>query len=157
MGKRIVRVVVAAALVVGVLAVPQQAAVAGAQGSLRAADPTLVRDGDTWVSLSTNESPSAPFAQACNPADPVWSKGFAYVPYQVGPAPDQLGDCSGGDALPGGPGPWADRPPQVGMWLWAPSMARIGNAWWLFYTARKKASGQQCIGVAAGDRATGPN
>ena len=156
-----VKHVLCAAILVAVAAVsgpfPAAPAEASPQGSLRAADPTLVRDGDTWVSLSTNESLSAPFAAACNPTDPVWNKGFAFIPYRVGPAPDQLGDCWGGDALPGGPGPWADRPPKVGMWLWAPTMARIGNAWWLFYVARKANSGQQCIGVAAGDRATGPN
>jgi hypothetical protein len=135
----------------------ERVALAAPQGSLRAADPTLVRDGDTWVSLSTNESLSGAYAAACDPADPVWTKGFAYLPYRLGPAPDRLGDCWAGDVLPGGPGPWAGRPPQVGMWLWAPSMARIGGAWWLFYVARKAGTGQQCIGVAAGDRSTGPN
>ncbi|HCT81242.1 MAG TPA: hypothetical protein DGG94_02650 [Micromonosporaceae bacterium] len=145
------------ALLGSMLVAPQQPAMAGPQGSLRAADPTLVRDGDTWVSLSTNESLAAPYAKACDPADPVWAKGFAYLPYRTGPTPDQLGDCYGGDVMPNGPGPWAGRPPQVGMWLWAPSMAKIGNAWWLFYVARKAGSGQQCIGVAAGDRSTGPN
>jgi hypothetical protein len=157
MTRRRAWLIVAALLGSVLVAAPPPAAVAGPQGSLRSADPTLVRDGDTWVSLSANESLSAPFAVACNPADPVWTKGFAYLPYRTGPAPDRLGACWEGDALPGGPGPWADRPPQVGMWLWAPSMARIGNAWWLFYVARKANSGQQCIGVAAGDRPTGPN
>jgi hypothetical protein len=152
----LVLLAVLVAVVVAVVVVPRPAQ-AVPQGSLRAADPTLVRDGDRWVSLSTNESLSAPFAVACNPADPVWAKGFAYLPYRVGPTPGQLGDCWGGDVMPGGPGPWADRPPRVGMWLWAPTMARIGNAWWLFYVARKANTGQQCIGVAAGDRATGPN
>jgi hypothetical protein len=146
------------ALVAAVLAgVPPTPATAGALGSLRAADPHLVRDGGQWVSLSTNESLSAPDARPCDPNDPVWQKGFAYLPYRVGPDPGHLADCWGGDALPGGPGPWADRPPAVGMWLWAPTEARIGDAWWLFYVARKAGTGQQCIGVAAGDRATGPN
>jgi arabinan endo-1,5-alpha-L-arabinosidase len=154
--KRTTWIAVTVVLAAVALVVPEVAQ-ARPQGSLRAADPTLVRDGNTWVSLSTNESLSAPFAKACDPADPVWGKGFAYVPYRTGPAPDQLGDCWMGDALPGGPGPWADRPPNVGMWLWAPTMARIGNAWWLFYVARKAGTGQQCIGVAAGDRSTGPN
>jgi hypothetical protein len=148
---------VVAVLLAGAGVVAPQPAAAGPQGSLRAADPTLVRDGDTWVSLATNESLSAPFAQACNPSDPVWTKGFAYVPYRTGPAPDRLGDCYAGDALPGGPGPWADRPPDVGMLQWAPSIARIDNVWWLFYAARNADTGQQCIGVAAGDRSTGPN
>lgn len=109
------------------------------------------------MSLSTNESLSDSYAKACDPEDPVWDKGFAYVPYRTGPAPHQLGDCYGGDVMPGGPGPWAGRPPQVGMWLWAPSMAQIDGVWWLFYTARKANTGQQCIGVAAGDSPTGPN
>ncbi|HZM79751.1 MAG TPA: family 43 glycosylhydrolase [Candidatus Limnocylindrales bacterium] len=155
--RRILVLALTASLLTSMLTAPQPVAAGAAQGSLRAADPTLVQDGDTWVSLSTNESLSVPFANVCDPADPVWSKGFAYLPYRTGPAPDRLGDCYGGDVMPGGPGPWADRPPTVGMWLWAPSMAHIGNAWWLFYVARKKNSGQQCIGVAAGDRSTGPS
>lgn len=153
---RICRFLVALLVCGGLLVAPAATtpAVAGPQGSLRAADPTLVRDGDTWVSLSTNESLSAPFAVACNPSDPVWSKGFAFVPYRTGPAPDRLGDCWGGDVLPNGPGPWADRSAFL---LWAPSIARINGAWWLFYAARRAGTGQQCVGVAAGDRATGPN
>jgi|GEM_PF-1568311 len=156
-GMRWKHLILVCALLAGGLAVPAPASAAGPQGSLRAADPTLVRNGSTWVSLSTNESLGTPYAVACNPADPVWAKGFAFLPYRTGPAPDQLGSCWGGDALPGGPGPWAGRPPQVGMWLWAPSLARINGVWWLFYVARKAGTGQQCIGVAAGDRPTGPN
>jgi hypothetical protein len=95
-------VVLVGGLLVGAAVSP---AAAGPQGSLRFADPTLVRDGGTWVSLSTNESLSSPLAVACNPGDPVWAKGFAYIPYRTGPSPDQLGDCYAGDALPGGPGP----------------------------------------------------
>jgi arabinan endo-1,5-alpha-L-arabinosidase len=124
-------------------------------GSLRSADPTLVRDGTRWVALSTNESLGAPYAKACDPNDPVWDKGFAYVPVRIGSAPDQLADCWAGDALPSGPGPWATRP-----WVnlqWAPSLAQINGVWWLFYATQRAGSGQQCIGVAAGDRATGPN
>jgi len=146
-------VVLVGGLVVGSAAAP---AAAGPQGSLRAADPTLVRDGGTWVSLSTNERLSSPLAVACDPADPVWDKGFAYVPYRTGPAPDQLGDCYAGDALPGGPGPWAGRPPATGMLQWAPSIARINDAWFLFYAAQRAGTGQQCIGVAASNRPTGP-
>lgn len=141
----------------GLSAVVASGAAAGPQGALRTADPALVRDGDKWVSLSTNESATAAFAKPCDPADPVWAKGFAYIPYRTGGSPDQLGDCWAGDALPNGPGPWADQSAAARVWQWAPSMARIGSAWWLFYTARKVGTGQQCIGVAAGDRSTGPN
>ena len=148
----------AVVLMVGTLAgaVPAAPAAAGPQGSLRAADPTLVRDGGTWISLSTNESLSSQLAVACDPSDPVWAKGFAYIPYRTGPSPDQLGDCYAGDALPDGPGPWAGRPPATGMLQWAPSIAHINSAWFLFYAARRSGTGQQCIGVAAGDRPTGP-
>jgi arabinan endo-1,5-alpha-L-arabinosidase len=148
-----VMVLVGGLLVGAVAAAP---AAAGPQGSLRAADPTLVRDGDTWMSLSTNERLSSQFAVACDADDPVWDRGFAYIPYRTGPAPDQLGDCYAGDALPGGPGPWAGRPPATGMLQWAPTIARINTAWFLFYAARRAGTGQQCIGVAASDRPTGP-
>lgn len=150
-------------LVLGLVAmavtqVPATAAdvdVAAPQGSLRAADPTMARDGDRWVSLSTNERLGPPEAVACDPSDPVWQKGFAYFPYRVGPAPDQLADCWAGDALPDGPGPWADK---VSGPNWAPSLAKIGDTWWLFYVARKSGSdpGQQCIGAAASNTPTGP-
>lgn len=152
---RVVRIVLVALLIgAGLGVLGHQPAAARSQGELRAADPALVRDGDRWVSLSTGESLSAPNAQACDPSDPVWAKGFAYLPYRVGASAEQLSDCWDGDALPGGPGPWAT--PAVGT-QWAPSMAKIGTAWWLFYTAQKADTGQQCIGVAVGDQASGPN
>jgi arabinan endo-1,5-alpha-L-arabinosidase len=135
------------------LAVP--AAHAQDLGTLRAADPALVRDGSQWISMTTNERVGVPNAVPCDPEDPVWDKGFAYVPYRVGPSPDRLANCWAGDLMPNGPGPWATSP-----WVnlqWAPSMARIGNVWWLFYTSQRRGTGQQCIGVAASNSATGGN
>jgi hypothetical protein len=104
--------------------------------------------------LSTNLGLAEEQVFLCDPTDPVWDKGFAYFPYRVGPAPDQLADCYEGDMLPGGPGPWAEH---VNGNNWAPTLAEIGDVWWLFYTARKAGSGQQCIGVAASNSPTGPN
>ena len=55
-----------------------------------------------------------------------------------------------GDALPS-LGPWA-----TAGFTWAPSVARIGTNWVLYYTALFGASGVQCIGVATASKPEGP-
>lgn len=126
---------------------------AGAQGGLRAADAVLVRDADRWVSLVSGESLGLPGATACAPGDPVWTKGFAHIPYRIGATPDQLGGCWSGDAMPDGPAPWADRAAES---VRSPSAALAGGVWWMAYTARKSGSTQTCIGYGASNRPTGP-
>jgi hypothetical protein len=39
---------------------------------------------------------------------------------------------------------------------WAPGVARIGATWLLYFTARHRASGRQCIGVATSSQPQGP-
>jgi Glycosyl hydrolases family 43/Domain of unknown function (DUF4185) len=150
-----VGLVVGAGLVLSMTGPAEPEAEAEPQGDLRAADPTLVRDGDRWLSLSTNEALGPANARPCDPNDPVWADGKAYVPYRVGPAPDELGDCWAGDALPDGPGPWANHDPGVFM-QWAPSIANIDGVWYLFYASQLAGTGQQCIGAAASNSPTGP-
>ena len=55
-----------------------------------------------------------------------------------------------GEGLPGGTNGWAD----LFAFTWAPSVTRHGNNFLMYYAARDRASGQQCVGVATST--TGP-
>jgi arabinan endo-1,5-alpha-L-arabinosidase len=72
-------------------------------------------------------------------------QGIVYVPYTTG------GECIEGDALPSGPGSWADP----GSDIWAPSIMRTNAGFVLLYAAAKP-SGQRCIGRAFSTSITGP-
>ncbi|MBO3750069.1 hypothetical protein J5X84_28645 [Streptosporangiaceae bacterium NEAU-GS5] len=150
----VLRGVIIAGLVVSGLAVlPSERALGGAQAGLRSSDAALVRDDQRWVSLSGGESLSDQGTKACKPGDAVWQKGFAHVPYRIGPTPDQLADCWTGDAMPGGPGAWADAAAgSVG----SPAIARVGSTWRLYYAARVAGSQQRCVGMATSGASTGP-
>lgn len=54
------------------------------------------------------------------------------------------------DALPRLPA-WAKRG-----WTWAPEVLAVAGGFRLYFTARHRATGQQCVGVASAARATGP-
>lgn len=41
-------------------------------------------------------------------------------------------------------------------WTWAPEVLRRGDRWLLYFTARERASGRQCTGVAVADDPLGP-
>jgi len=58
----------------------------------------------------------------------------------------------GRDVLPGLPR-WVNisRPD-----VWAPEVLRIGDEYLMYYTARDRASGRQCLGLAVSDSPTGP-
>ncbi|MQY14200.1 hypothetical protein SRB5_43620 [Streptomyces sp. RB5] len=80
--------------------------------------------------------------------------GKLYVPMLIhgsGNSPG-MADCASGDALPGGPGAWA----EPGGAIWAPGVARFGDRYFMFYTASRKDSGQKCIGRAIASGARGP-
>ncbi len=97
-----------------------------------AADPTVVRAGDTYYSFTTNVALfggiNVPLARSTDLA--TWTLIA--------------------DALPR-LGAWA-----VGGFTWAPAVAQIQGRWVLYYTARDGASGRQCIGVATAADVTGP-
>ncbi len=80
--------------------------------------------------------------------------GRLYVPVLVHGSGSSVGmaDCASHDALPSGPGAWA----EPGGAVWAPGVARFGNRFFMFYTASRKGSGQKCIGRAISDSARGP-
>jgi len=55
-----------------------------------------------------------------------------------------------GEGLPGGTNGWAD----LFAFTWAPSVTQHGNNFLMYYAARDRASGRQCVGVATST--TGP-
>jgi beta-xylosidase len=57
-----------------------------------------------------------------------------------------------GDALPVPP-PWAEPDWRS---IWAPALDHAGDEWVLWFTARDRHSGRQCIGYAVASRSTGP-
>lgn len=80
--------------------------------------------------------------------------GKLFVPYLVHGSGNSVGmsDCAAGDALPSGPGAWA----EPGGAIWAPGVVRYGGRYIMFYTASRKGSGQKCIGRATSSTARGP-
>jgi arabinan endo-1,5-alpha-L-arabinosidase len=80
--------------------------------------------------------------------------GRLYVPVLVHGSGSSVGmaNCASYDALPSGPGAWA----EPGGAIWAPGVARLGDRFFMFYTASRKGSGQKCIGRAVATSARGP-
>jgi beta-xylosidase len=92
-------------------------------------DPFILDDGGRYVLYSTQV-------------------GFHNVP--VATSPDLQHWSSPSDALP--------RLPSWAEWghTWAPAVTRLGGRYLLYFTARHRHSGRQCIGVAVGATAVGP-
>ncbi|WP_407560500.1 family 43 glycosylhydrolase [Streptomyces sp. 184] len=112
------------------------------------ADPDTVRAKDgRYVTYGTTVP--AGRGKRCGGAT-----GRLYVPVLVHGSGNTVGmtDCASGDALPGGPGAWA----EPGGAIWAPGVARYGDRYFMFYTASRKGSGQKCIGRAVATSARGP-
>lgn len=82
------------------------------------------------------------------------ASGRLFVPYLVHGSGNsvRIADCASGDAMPDGPGGWA----QPGGAIWAPGVARFGDQYIMFYTATKRGTGQKCIGRATSRGARGP-
>jgi hypothetical protein len=116
--------------------------------SFQLADPDTVRAKDgSYVTYGTTVP--AGRGKRCDGAT-----GRLYVPVLVHGSGNTVGmtDCASGDALPGGPGAWA----EPGGAIWAPGVARFGDRYFMFYTASRKGSGQKCIGRAVAASARGP-
>jgi hypothetical protein len=93
-----------------------------------APDPfAIVVDGQTWVFATNGGGRNVPAA--------TWS-------------PD--GEVVVHDALPILPG-WADRG-----WTWAPAIAPTAGGWTMWFTARHRASGRQCVGAGRATSIGGP-
>jgi hypothetical protein len=93
------------------------------------ADPFVLVDGDRSVAVATNGPGGTVQALTARGGD---------------------GWTVAGDALAGLP-MWAE-PGRT----WAPAVSRVGPAYVLYYSARERSSGRQCISVATADRAEGP-
>ncbi len=95
-----------------------------------AADPRIVRAGQRLYLFTTNS-------------------GLANVPVRSAPSLE---------------GPWsapADALARLPRWAafgrtWRPEPHRFGNTWVLYFTARSRATGYQCIGVATAHDVAGP-
>lgn len=92
-------------------------------------DPFILRSGATYHAYATNGS-------------------GGNVPHAV--SKDLVNWTAAGDALPKLPA-WV----KPGL-TWAPEVARLGNKYLMYYTARDIKSDRQCIGVAVGVQAAGP-
>lgn len=115
--------------------------------TFRLADPDTVRAKDgRYVTYGTTVARGV--GKRCD------VRGKLYVPVLVHGSGNNVGlsDCAAADALPDGPGAWA----EPGGAIWAPGVARYGDRYFMYYTASRKGSGQKCIGVAVSDTARGP-
>ncbi len=122
------------------------------------ADPDTIATGTRYVTYGTT---SGAGVGACGK---TVSGAKFQVPYMVHGSGESasLGACTAkdsGDAMPAGPGAWADKSRGV----WAPSVVYHGGRFIMFYAATKKGTatasnrdGQKCIGKAYAASARGP-
>lgn len=122
------------------------------------ADPDTIATGTRYVTYGTT---SALGVGDCG--KPVWGAHY-YVPYMVHGNGEAISlgvctDADSGDAMPAGPGAWA----EASRGIWAPSVVYHGGRFILFYAASKKGTlsaanpeGQKCIGKAFSASARGP-
>jgi arabinan endo-1,5-alpha-L-arabinosidase len=80
--------------------------------------------------------------------------GKLYVPQLAHGSGNSVGiaNCASGDAMPNGPGAWA----EPGGAIWAPGVTKLGSRYFMFYTASRRGTGQKCIGRAISSNARGP-
>lgn len=150
-------------LAAGLLAVAAAITTATATGAhaasnsskLPLADPdTVIAKDGHYVTYGTNLGAGA------GPRCGAKADTRLYVPFMVSGSGSTVGQptCAAGDAMPGGPGSWANRSKGV----WAPGVVRFGSTYYLFYAATKAGTGSstseghKCIGVAHSASARGP-
>lgn len=100
-------------------------------------DPFIVEHEGRYLAYATNAMRDQANVQMAVSPDLV-----SWTPLKDG---DKLHD-----AMPVLPR-WADRG-----WTWAPEVMKLGDRFLLFFTAREKASGRQCTGVATSAEPLGP-
>jgi len=121
-----------------------------AAGSLTLAAP---------ASRADSTVPPAPSIDADAPDPFVLDTGSGWLVFATGSlnvsmwrSPDLRTFTAAGSAL-GRAGSWVDgTDPRI----WAPSVVHRGSAWLLYYTARDRTLGRQCIGLATSDQPDGP-
>jgi transposase InsO family protein len=118
------------------------------------ADPNtvLAKDG-TYVTYGTNVGSGA--GPRCGAPTGV----KLYVPFLNHGSGDTVGmsNCAAVDALPSGPGPWADELDENKLKeVWAPGVVEFNGTYFMYYTATKKGTSQKCIGLATSGGAKSP-
>ena len=133
----------------------------GGDASILASGPTraLVADPDTIAPATGSQyvtyGTSVYDLGTCGASAPG---NRYYVPYIVSGLDDAVNldnECITGDAMPAGPGAWAEPNSPI----WAPSVVYFGGRYILYYTASRQGSGQpgqKCIGKAGSASPTGP-
>lgn len=122
-------------------------ALAASASTFPLADPdTLLAENGSYATYGTTVGAGS--GTRCG------ATGRLYVPVLVHGSGSNVGmaNCASYDALPSGPGAWA----EPGGAVWAPGVARFGGRFFMFYTASRKGSGQKCIGRAIAASAHGP-
>lgn len=122
------------------------------------ADPDTIATGTRYVTYGTTTPTNV---GKCG----KWVKdAHFYLPYMVHGSGETIAlgvctDADSGDAMPAGPGAWAEKSRGI----WAPSVVYHGGHFILFYAATKKGTisdkypeGQKCIGKAFSASARGP-
>lgn len=131
-GRLVALLLTALALVVGLTATPAAASVSGPVLDRNFPDPDIVKVGSTYHAYSTNGDGKN--VQHATSDDLVnWTVVAA-------------------DPLPA-VGSWALPDQSL---VWAPEVFDNGNGFTMHYTARDRASGKQCIGVATSPSPNGP-
>ena len=97
------------------------------------ADPHVVQDGDTFYAYATGL-----------PDD--------FIDIQVVSSKDLVEWSEPEDALPDRP-LW--QPLEAGL-TWAPEVVEVDGRWLMYYVAREKASGLQCLALAVAEAPAGP-
>ncbi|MGC4893685.1 family 43 glycosylhydrolase [Micromonospora sp. DT31] len=145
--------VAAAALVATTAALPAGAAPEGDFSTLASSSTFPLADPDTLLAKDGSYVTYGTTMRA-GKGERCGATGELYVPVLVHGSGNSVGmsNCASHDALPSGPGGWA----EPGGAVWAPGVARFGDRFFMFYTATRKGSGQKCIGRAIATSARGP-
>ncbi|MBE1573490.1 family 43 glycosylhydrolase [Amycolatopsis roodepoortensis] len=135
----------AAVVAVGTASAADGVSTAAAESTFPLADPDTVQAKDgSYVTYGT--SVGAGVGARCGVT------GHLFVPVLVHGSGNTVGvgTCASADALPNGPGSWAEGN------VWAPGVVRFGDTYFMYYTASKRGSGQKCLGRAVSGSARGP-
>ncbi|WP_426571780.1 family 43 glycosylhydrolase [Aquihabitans sp. McL0605] len=109
------------------------------------------QDGVTYVTYAS--TPAQPIARCSASAATLW---VPYIWHGNGETLALDGQCVDGDAMPNGPGDWAN-PSKIAGQVWAPSVVFWNNHYIMYYTARVAgSSNERCLGIAFSPNARGP-
>lgn len=148
--------ITAAVSVTGTIAVTRPAAAVG-QTTYPASTRAALADPDTfnWLGTEYTFGSSEYGTDSCGTAGggPYFVPYVTATPTATGATGSNIGQkCYAGDAMPFGPGLWAD----VNSDIWAPGVEYFGGTFYMYYSALKAGTGQRCVGRATSASVTGP-